>query len=120
MNLTRRLLTHVVALLLVAGAASGALAGDRDNDRHHGAWFTAWAGPQQDIAAPITYAAGTTLRETVWLTLGGNEVRVKFANTFGAAPLVHRRRLGGFEGACRRPRSHRAACTPSPSAASRA
>ena len=86
MNLTRRWLASIAALLL-AGLAGGSLADGRDDHRRHGSWFTAWGGPQQDSAAPLSFVAGTTLRETVWLTLGGNEVRVKFANTFGAAPL---------------------------------
>lgn len=91
MQQMRRWCVALAASSLLAGLAPTAFAGDRDGGRDSGAspWFSAWAGPQQDPGATAsTFAAGTTVREPVWSTLGGNQVRVKFSNLFGAAPLV--------------------------------
>jgi lysophospholipase L1-like esterase len=52
-------------------------------------WLASWAGPTRDPGTTgVVYAAGTTVRDTVWATLGGSKVRVKFTNAYGAAPLV--------------------------------
>jgi lysophospholipase L1-like esterase len=53
-------------------------------------WFAAWAGPAQDTstsATPRVFDPETTIREPVWVTLGGSYVRVKFSNAMGVAPL---------------------------------
>jgi len=54
-------------------------------------WFTAWAGPAQDTstaATPRVFDADTTIREPVWVTLGGRRVRVKFSNAMGTLPVT--------------------------------
>jgi len=82
-----------LALLAVVSLVPAAFAGDNHQDgdgrRHENHWFTAWAGPQEDPGATAsTFVAGTTIREAVWATLGGNKVRVKFSNLYGSQPLV--------------------------------
>src|SRR3954470_24356302 len=53
------------------------------------AWLSSWAGPTRDPGATgVAYAPNTTERHTVWATLGGNSVRVKFTNAYGAPPRV--------------------------------
>ena len=70
------------ALALVAVPSFSASAASDD-------WLTAWAGPGQDPGVNgVTYPSGTTLREVVWATIGGERVRIKFSNAFGAQPLV--------------------------------
>jgi lysophospholipase L1-like esterase len=74
-------------LLALAALAGPAFAGGAGHE-HRNHWYAAWAGPQQDPGATAgTFAAGTTIRETVWVTVGGDQVRVKFSNAFGALPL---------------------------------
>jgi lysophospholipase L1-like esterase len=54
-------------------------------------WFAAWAGPAQDTstsATPRVFAPDTTIREPVWLTLGGSRLRVKLSNAMGTAPVT--------------------------------
>jgi lysophospholipase L1-like esterase len=72
------------ALAVAASLApwQGALAGQD-------AWLASWSGPNRDPgAAGVVYPAGTTVRDSVWATLGGSQVRVKFSNAYGANPLV--------------------------------
>lgn len=85
---SRKLWLPLVGMLLAfATLVTPAFAGGASQEQNH--WFAAWAGPQQDPGATAnTFAAGTTVRETVWLTLGGDQVRVKFSNAFGAQPLL--------------------------------
>jgi lysophospholipase L1-like esterase len=71
-----------IALMLTGAAVTSALAASDQ-------WLAAWACPAQDPGvAGVVYAPGTTVRDTVWATLGGSEVRVNFSNAFGAQPLV--------------------------------
>ena len=90
----RRQWLAIALTAMVFGLFPAAFAGDggdhdRDHARHENHWFTAWAGPQQDPGATAsTFVAGTTIREAVWATLGGNKVRVKLSNLYGAQPLV--------------------------------
>jgi len=95
MKLGRRWLAFVAALLLAASLAPAAFADGRDGQRNQGSarsenlWFAAWAAMQVDPGATAsTFVAGTTVRDTMWLTFGGDKVRVKFSNAFGPAPLV--------------------------------
>lgn len=79
------------SLLLVAGPATAQPAADAPR------WMTSWAAaPMAWIAAPPSpgaapppsaFAARTTVRQRVFPTVGGERVRVRFSNLFGAAPL---------------------------------
>lgn len=94
MKFRRQWLAFALTLIAVISLVPAAFAGDRDDrdrdrNRHENHWFTAWAGPQQDPGATAsTFAAGTTIREAVWATFGGDKIRVKFSNAFGAQPLT--------------------------------
>jgi lysophospholipase L1-like esterase len=54
-------------------------------------WVGSWAASQQipepQNALPFDDLRDTTLRQIVHLTLGGSELRVRFSNAFGTAPL---------------------------------
>jgi lysophospholipase L1-like esterase len=54
-------------------------------------WLTSWGAATQgpDPGAPLSESGfrNQTLRQTVFLTAGGSEVRVRFSNVFGRRPL---------------------------------
>ncbi len=72
----------------VTGVASPALA----QNARVGTWATAPQAVAQHPAAPSFNRApavgGRTVRQIVYPTLSGNEVRVRFSNAFGTQPLV--------------------------------
>ena len=52
-------------------------------------WVGTWASaPVLETHANNAEGAGTTLREVVHVSIGGETVRVRFSNLFGTAPLV--------------------------------
>jgi lysophospholipase L1-like esterase len=52
-------------------------------------WLTSWACPARDPGPTgVVFPSETTVRDTAWVTLGGDQLRVKFSNAFGAQPLV--------------------------------
>lgn len=53
-----------------------------------GAWATAQIVPQGENAAPPEDLTDATLRQVVRVTLGGKQLRVRFSNAFGTAPLA--------------------------------
>ncbi|MFC0402715.1 SGNH/GDSL hydrolase family protein [Paraburkholderia rhizosphaerae] len=80
------------AALLFTGAAS-AFAAETSRD---GQWITAWATALQPVPQtaqlPALYrapdVAGRTVRQIVYPTLSGNNVRVHVSNAYGRTPLV--------------------------------
>ncbi|HEU4960978.1 MAG TPA: GDSL-type esterase/lipase family protein [Sphingomonas sp.] len=72
-----------IAVLLIATASPAAA-------QQH--WVASWGAAQQvpepHNALPPADMADATLREIVHLSIGGPEVRVRFSNAFGTAPLV--------------------------------
>jgi lysophospholipase L1-like esterase len=71
-----------VAFALSGAAATSAFAASDQ-------WLTSWACPAQDPGTTgVVFTGATTVRDTLWATLGGDQVRVKFSNAFGAQPLV--------------------------------
>jgi lysophospholipase L1-like esterase len=79
----RALPTFAVGLLTIAGVANLAHAHDRDERGH---WVGTWsASPQAaPTAAPIN---GQTVRQILRTSVGGDRVRVRFSNAYGAGPL---------------------------------
>jgi len=80
---TLGLLAAIVAL--TAGSSSFAAADVAAADARSN-WVTTWAGPVQSASGAT--AAGTTVRQIVWVTVGGDHVRVKFSNAMGSAPVT--------------------------------
>ena len=69
------LVTTIVAALASGAGGSALAAADQ--------WLTSWACPAMDpLATGVVYPAATTVRDTLWATLGGDQVRVKFSNAF--------------------------------------
>ncbi|WP_150611975.1 SGNH/GDSL hydrolase family protein [Pandoraea terrigena] len=85
-----RLVAVIRALLavLATGAAATAFA----QNARVGAWATAPQAVAQHPAAPSFNRApavgGRTVRQIIYPTLSGNEVRVRFSNAYGTGPLV--------------------------------
>jgi len=79
-----------IAVALVAAAAWSDGREDSDRDEHRSStWVTTWAAPVQAANATVPpLATGTTVRQTVWVTVGGDRARVKFTNAMSAAPLT--------------------------------
>ena len=104
--------------LAIALALPGQPAGAQTwtSERWTGTWGTAPAGPPP--AANLQTFTDQTLRLIVHTSIGGNRVRIRVSNEFGATPL----RIGAARiGAARRavPTSRPAPTAPSPSAATR-
>lgn len=55
-----------------------------DEDLH---WTGSWGASQQTAAAP-QHVVGATIRETVHLSLGGHQLRLRLSNAYGSAPLT--------------------------------
>jgi len=80
------------ALAIGLGLPAGAWAGDGFSGQHGverehiGTWA---AGPQTQNATqvPREFAAGTTVRQIVRVSLGGVEIRVRFSNELSSVPL---------------------------------
>ena len=80
--------------LLLGAAATmiGILVGVPDSyadDNEHGNSVQSWAvGHITHLPASTAQYNNQTIREIVHTSIGGNQVRVRIANTFGSAPLV--------------------------------
>jgi lysophospholipase L1-like esterase len=72
-------------LLIIAGCAS---LGVQPTPQSRGSWITAWGASSTLPAANSSGFSNQTLRLIAHVAVGGNEVRVRIANTFGARPLV--------------------------------
>lgn len=78
-------LTVAASALAVAGVAFGqaALARDNDHDQH---WVGTWSA-SPGLASPTGFN-NQTLRMIVHTSIGGDDVRVRLSNAFGAQSLV--------------------------------
>jgi lysophospholipase L1-like esterase len=87
MRRNRRLLTAAAATMLaMTGIVIGpaVAAKDRPDD---GRWVGTWSASPQAVAAAVQIN-GQTVRQIVHTSLGGNRLRVRFSNAYGASPLV--------------------------------
>jgi len=75
-----------IALLLLANTARGVHASDPPTR-----WIGTWAASQQSVepnnALDSADLRDATLRQIVHVSLGGNEIRLRLSNRFGATPL---------------------------------
>lgn len=88
-KLPQRSFLAALTLSLAAGlaAAPAAVAEGRHDggDKH---WTGTWATAPAGVAGSPAQFGNQTLRLIVHTSIGGNQVRVKISNTFGAEPLV--------------------------------
>jgi lysophospholipase L1-like esterase len=87
---TRRLPTVLVLLLCVQLALSlGIVSSAQAGDAH---WVATWASapqiPEPRNVPPAPGVANSTLRQVVHVSIGGKELRVRFSNSYGQAPLT--------------------------------
>jgi len=77
---------HRSALLLIAGAVVwGSVArADDDNAR----WVGTWSASMEAPFGPTVTFDHVTLRQIVHVTIGGDQVRVRFSNTIGSTPFA--------------------------------
>jgi lysophospholipase L1-like esterase len=75
----------LAAALVGAAVALSAFAHDRDDEPFVASWAV---GHIQPLAANVVTYSNQTVREIVRTSVGGNSVRVRIANTFGADTLV--------------------------------
>jgi lysophospholipase L1-like esterase len=74
--------------------AGSALTGGRARTAHDGGaqWIGTWASSPQlgdpGNAPPAPGFADSTLRQIVHVSIGGDQIRVRFSNAFGVTPLV--------------------------------
>jgi lysophospholipase L1-like esterase len=92
--MTRRLLGVGAVAAGVVALAVPAVAQQAAHGGHHGDWVNAWQGSpvQGDTIAGASCPAdkgldAQTVRNVVFLSTGGDEVRVRLTNAFGAEPL---------------------------------
>jgi lysophospholipase L1-like esterase len=78
------LLLKVMAIVVLAGTVLAPAAPASDNQEGH--WTGTWAAAPS-FAEGNTQYTDQTLRLIVHTSLGGNQVRVRFSNTFGSQPL---------------------------------
>jgi len=78
------LLLLMVAIVALVSAVLVPVAFAYDN--HEGSWTGTWAAAPAFVEGNIQYT-NQTLRLIVHTSLGGNQVRVRFSNVFGAQPL---------------------------------
>src|SRR4249920_2371989 len=86
-RIRRRSLATAAAALLALGCIAhepAVIAKDRHADGH---WVGTWSASPQAVAAPIQIN-GQTVRQIVHTSLGGERVRVRFSNAYGASALV--------------------------------
>jgi lysophospholipase L1-like esterase len=78
-----------LSLIVAVGWSTGIRADDdHDQGRERATWFGTWAtGPAGSIAAAPQFA-NQTLRQIVHTSAGGDRVRVRISNTFGAGPVA--------------------------------
>jgi lysophospholipase L1-like esterase len=74
--------------VLAASASTAAAPADTEPDRRPGAhaWFTSWAASQQNLAP--TPLRDQSIRMITHLSQGGDALRIRVQNTFGATPLT--------------------------------
>jgi lysophospholipase L1-like esterase len=80
------------ALLVGAGAVPPA-AGSAAPSQAHSGWVATWAaspmaGTQLESATAFAGFADQTVRNIIYTSVGGDQVRVRVSNTFGATPLT--------------------------------
>ena len=83
----RRSLATVASTVIVLAAmqfAPTAVAKDRHDDNK---WVGTWSASPQAVAGPIQFD-GQTVRQIVHTSLGGEHLRVRFSNAYGAGTLV--------------------------------
>src|SRR4029453_14840889 len=86
-RIRRRSFATAAAILLALAAmviAPAVIAKDRHED---GNWVGTWSASPQAVAAPVQIN-GQTVRQIVHTSLGGERVRVRFSNAYGASPLI--------------------------------
>lgn len=88
-NIPVRRRPALLALLLLASACAPPPQSAPDaRERWIGTWGTAPQLVEPANMAPPPGLAGSTLRQIVRVSLGGEQVRVRFSNAFGDGPLV--------------------------------
>jgi lysophospholipase L1-like esterase len=82
----RSFATAAATMLALSGMVIGpaVAAKDRHDD---GRWVGTWSASPQAVAAPVQIN-GQTVRQIAHTSLGGDRVRVRFSNAYGASPLV--------------------------------
>src|SRR4051812_48501614 len=86
----------VIALTMLAGSATTPSSAAGSTGGAHrlagAAWVGTWATVPTTVppanVTPVTMFEDQTLRQVVHVSVGGDMVRVRFSNEFGAAPLV--------------------------------
>lgn len=84
---------RILACVMACALAGGALAGARARSAHVGTgqWVGTWAAAPQlgdpGNAPPAPGFSDSTLRQIVHVSIGGDQIRVRFTNAFGAGPL---------------------------------
>jgi len=88
----RPLLYRAAAIALIALAPPALHAGeDNQANGFNGRWVATWtASADRNIypTAPKSFPAATTIRQIVHTSVGGNQVRLRLSNEFGAAPVT--------------------------------
>ncbi len=86
-------LRHILLLLVVAGLATSALAHDRDHGDSN--WVSSWQGspmPGGTFFSPgcpsDVGVNNQTVRNVVYLSAGGDKIRVRISNAYGSNPLT--------------------------------
>jgi lysophospholipase L1-like esterase len=78
-----RMAALLVALAMAAPSLAGASGGP---GKHGGTWTSTWGASPQAPGAALAID-GQTLRQVAHVSLGGERLRVRFSNAFGATPL---------------------------------
>src|SRR5579872_4074861 len=81
------------AALLAGGAALVPAASSAAPSHSRSGWVATWAAsPMQGTALESAMAfagfSNQTVRNIIYTSVGGNEIRVQMSNTFGTAPLT--------------------------------
>src|SRR5712671_2330488 len=76
----------VLRCLLIGSLALSACAHVRRPEVPEARWVAVWAASPQQAGRPLRIA-GQSLREVVHISLGGNRVRLRLSNAYGATPL---------------------------------
>jgi lysophospholipase L1-like esterase len=94
---SRHAVTAVVLTVLIGVAASGGSASatpGADRSSHDAAgWVTTWTGAAMSptpLASSVQSLNDQTVRDIVYTSAGGSDVRVRVTNAFGSAPLTVR------------------------------
>lgn len=86
-RIRRRSLATAAAALLTLGCIALAPAVIAKGRHDAGVWVGTWSASPQAVAAPIQIN-GQTVRQIVHTSLGGDRVRVRLSNAYGASALV--------------------------------